>query len=64
METLSLQNIENCYDQIFKGAKQTEKDETEAIKTTPPSQYVTTAYLSFFLFCIKHLSYDLLQTNA
>jgi hypothetical protein len=25
--TLSLQNIENCYDQVFKGAKQAEKDE-------------------------------------
>ena len=25
--TLSLQNIENCYDQIFKGAEQAEKDE-------------------------------------
>jgi hypothetical protein len=32
--TLSLQNIKKCYDQIFKGAKQAEKDETEAIKTT------------------------------
>ena len=36
--TLSLQNIENCYDQVFKGAKQAEKDEAEAVKTTPPSQ--------------------------
>jgi hypothetical protein len=25
--TLSLRNIENCYDQVFKGAKQAEKDE-------------------------------------
>jgi hypothetical protein len=25
--TLSLQNIENCYDQVFKGAEQAEKDE-------------------------------------
>lgn len=37
--TLSLQNIENCYDQIFKGAKQAEKDEqAETVKTIPPSQ--------------------------
>ena len=37
--TLSLQNIENCYDQIFKGAKQAEKDEqAQAVKTIPPSQ--------------------------
>jgi hypothetical protein len=35
--TLSLQNIENCYDQVFKGAKQAEKDEAETIKTSPPS---------------------------
>ncbi len=34
--TLSLQNIENCYDQIFKGAKQAEKDEAETVKTIPP----------------------------
>jgi hypothetical protein len=25
--TLSLQNIGNCYDQVFKGAEQAEKDE-------------------------------------
>jgi hypothetical protein len=36
--TLSLQNIENCYDQVFKGAKQAEKDEAETVKTIPPSQ--------------------------
>ena len=36
--TLSLQNIENCYDQIFKGAKQAEKDEAETVKTIPPLQ--------------------------
>jgi hypothetical protein len=36
--TLSLQNIENCYDQIFKGAKQAEKDEAETVKTIPPSK--------------------------
>ena len=36
--TLSLQNIENCYDQVFKGAKQAEKDEAGAIKTPAPSQ--------------------------
>jgi hypothetical protein len=35
---LSLQNIENCYDQVFKGAKQAEKDEAGAIKTPAPSQ--------------------------
>ena len=34
--TLSLQNIENCYDQIFKGAKQAEKDEADTVKTIPP----------------------------
>jgi hypothetical protein len=31
--TLSLQNIENCYDQVFKGAKQAEKDE-DSVKTS------------------------------
>jgi hypothetical protein len=36
--TLSLQNIENCYDQVFKGAKQAEKDEADALKTTSPLQ--------------------------
>lgn len=36
--TLSIQNVENCYDQIFKGAKQAEKDEEETMKTIPPSQ--------------------------
>ena len=36
--SLSLQNIENCYDQVFKGAKQAEKDEAGAIKTPAPSQ--------------------------
>jgi hypothetical protein len=36
--TLSLQNIENCYDQVFKGAKQAEKNEAETMKPTPPSQ--------------------------
>jgi hypothetical protein len=35
---LSLQNIENCHDQVFEGAKQAEKDEAEAIKTLSPSQ--------------------------
>ena len=34
----------------FKGAKQAEKDETEAIKTTPPSQYVTTAIFLSILY--------------
>jgi hypothetical protein len=29
--TLSLQNVENCYDQVFKGAKQAEKDEASEI---------------------------------
>jgi hypothetical protein len=35
--TLSLQNIENCYDQVFKGAEQAEKDEV-SLKTSdsPP----------------------------
>ena len=36
--TLSLQNIENCYDQVFKGAKQAEKDEADALKTASPLQ--------------------------
>ena len=36
--TLSLQNIENCYDQVFKGAKQAEKDEADAMKTASPLQ--------------------------
>ncbi|HJR47068.1 MAG TPA: hypothetical protein VJ799_02825, partial [Nitrososphaeraceae archaeon] len=36
--TLSLQNIENCYDQVFKGAKQAEKDEAENMKPNPSSQ--------------------------
>jgi hypothetical protein len=36
--TLSLQNIENCYDQIFKGAKQAERDEADAARITPPPQ--------------------------
>ena len=31
--TLSLQNIENCYDQVFKGAEQAEKDEA-SLKTS------------------------------
>lgn len=34
--TLSLQNIENCYDQVFKGAKQAEKDEA-SVRTAAPS---------------------------
>ena len=38
MVTLSLQNIENCYDQVFKGAKQAEKDEADAMKTASPLQ--------------------------
>jgi len=29
--TLSLQNVGNCYDQVFKGAKQAEKDEASEI---------------------------------
>jgi hypothetical protein len=35
--TLSLQKIENCYDQVFKGAEQAEKDEV-SLKTSdsPP----------------------------
>ena len=32
--TLSLQNIENCYDQVFQGAKQAEKDEA-SVRTSP-----------------------------
>jgi hypothetical protein len=36
--TLSLQNIENCYDQDFKGAKQAEIHEKEAMNTTLPSR--------------------------
>jgi hypothetical protein len=31
--TLSLQNIENCYDQVYKGAEQAEKDEA-SLKTS------------------------------
>jgi hypothetical protein len=49
METLSLQNIENCYDQIFKGGKQAEKDETEAIKNYPTFTIsITTVNLSIY----------------
>jgi hypothetical protein len=32
--TLSLQNIENCYDQVFQGATQAEKDEA-SVRTSP-----------------------------
>jgi hypothetical protein len=35
--TLSLQNIENCYDQVFKGAKQAEKDEASLRTSDSPS---------------------------
>lgn len=35
--TLSLQNIENCYDQVFKGAEQAEKDEaSQKTSDSPP----------------------------
>ena len=35
--TLSLQNIENCYDQVFKGAEQAEKDEApQKTSDSPP----------------------------
>jgi len=33
--SLSLQNIENCYDQVFKGAKQAEQGEAATMKTVP-----------------------------
>jgi hypothetical protein len=35
--TLSLQNIENCYDQVFKGAKLAEKDEASQRISDSPS---------------------------
>ena len=40
--TLSLQNIENCYDQVFKGAKQAEKDEasTKDIRLAIVNRYI------------------------
>ena len=36
--TLSLQNVENCYDKVFKGAKQAEIDEASerTSSSTPP----------------------------
>jgi len=34
--TLSLQNIENCYDQVFQGAKQAEKNEASVRTSASP----------------------------
>ena len=34
--TLSLQNIENCYDQVFQGAKPAEKDEASVRTSASP----------------------------
>ena len=48
--TLSLQNVDNCYDNVFKGAKAS-RERTRSVKLSSNNQITTTTNLSqYFLY--------------